>query len=329
MQRIIAVVKSDFQHSLRDNLLVYGLLGPLLLALFLGFFLPTLQANSINVALLDSAKPALVEEVSRFADVERVAGLDQLRDRVGGLDDTVGFVQEADGTITIIIEDNEQESVREVAALIANQAKGAYDVLPVDVRDLGVQESPLLPYVGAFLALMALLMGGFVIGFNIIEEKESQTIAALGVTPMRRWELIVGHSITGLLLALFMIFGSLLILGLEAVNFGQVLVFAVTGVMLSILFGFLLGAVSTNQVNGIANGKLGFMLFIVAPLVTFVLPASREFVLYWVPTFWTFAGFRAILVEGATWAEVWRLAGWNLALNGLFLAAVYRVLRKL
>ncbi|MDQ7790686.1 MAG: hypothetical protein RDV00_00970 [Clostridia bacterium] len=59
------------------------------------------------------------------------------------------------------------------------------------------------------------------------------------------------------------------------------------------------------------------MLFIVAPLVTFVLPASREFVLYWVPTFWTFAGFRAILVEGATWAEVWRLAGWNLALRAL------------
>ena len=49
--------------------------------------------------------------------------------------------------------------------------------------------------------------------------------------------------------------------------------------------------------------------------------------LYWVPTYWTYASFRAVLVDGASWAALAPLLGWMLMTSLVLLAASYRWLK--
>ncbi len=64
---------------------------------------------------------------------------------------------------------------------------------------------PLITVFGfSFVVIISFVLGGMIIGFNIIEEKESGALRALMVTPITKNELIFGRSILGVLILLSM-----------------------------------------------------------------------------------------------------------------------------
>ena len=63
---------------------------------------------------------------------------------------------------------------------------------------------PLITVFGfSFVVIISFVLGGMIIGFNIIEEKESGALRALMVTPITKSELIFGRSIMGIVIPLF------------------------------------------------------------------------------------------------------------------------------
>lgn len=136
------------------------------------------------------------------------------------------------------------------------------------------------------------------IGFSIIEDKETGTLSALAVSPLSRAEYVAGRSAVGLVLALVLVFGSLLIFGAGPFNVWQVLVVSLGGVFLAVLYGLYTGSVSENQISGIATVKFGGLIFMVAPVLTAVIPAKWQVLLYWLPTYWVYRGYDLVLSAG-------------------------------
>jgi ABC-2 type transport system permease protein len=178
------------------------------------------------------------------------------------------------------------------------------------------------------MAIMALLISGMIIGFAIIEEKESGTISALMVTPLNRTELIIGHSITGIFTAFGLTLAVTVILGVEGISYVKLITATAVGTLLSIFFGFALGSISSNQINGIANFKIASLLLIMPPLITLFISEGKEIFLYWLPSYWSYAAFRAVLVFKDNWIELLKIATVGVGVTVVWLLIIYLTLKK-
>jgi len=109
-----------------------------------------------------------------------------------------------------------------------------------------------------------------------IEDKETGTLTALAVSPLSRAEYVAGRSVLGLALALPLVFGSLWVFGAGPFNGWQVLAVSLGGAFLAVIYGLYTGSVSENQISGIATVKFGGLVFLVAPLLSSVIPAKWQ-----------------------------------------------------
>jgi ABC-2 type transport system permease protein len=321
IRRILSVARRDLLSSLRDRLLGYLMLAPLLLGVGLRFFLPSIGAASLSFALGPGVGAEVVETIRTYGAVSLHDDLAALEERVAAGDDVAGIARDAEGGLYVILQGDESHDTVELSQAIVRAIEhGLAPSVVVTESDIGAVRSPVATYGFIMLAMTSLMMAGFVIGFNVIEEKESDTLRALTVTPLRRGEFIAGRSLVGVAMPLLHLVGLGWILGVANVDWGMLAATIAATSLSGILLGFLIGVLSNNQMSGIANGKVLFMLYSIAPVGAMVLPESRAFLLYWAPTYWGFRAMQGIVLGEATWG--W-LAGLLAALVGV--TALYAV----
>lgn len=117
-----------------------------------------------------------------------------------------------------------------------------------------------------YLALLVTMVGGFIAALNIVKEKEIGTIEQINVTPIKKWQFIIGKMIPfwvigmvdftlGLLLARFVYgvipLGSLLLL----YSFLAIYLVALLG------FGLLISTYSDNQLQAMFVAFFFIMIF--------------------------------------------------------------------
>jgi ABC-2 type transport system permease protein len=320
-------MRRDIRHSFREFILIYGLLAPFLFALILRALMPAVGDTSINLVVTPELGEEMTERLRQYAKVEVVETRRQLESRVLALDDAAGIVIGEGGAYEVILEGNEAHDTAVLPGIILADILSP-SALEVSEVDLGRVGSPLRPMLSALLAMMAMLMGGMIIGFNIIDDKENATLPALAVSPLSRGEYIAGRSALGLLLATVLAMGSLFLMGMGPVNVGQVLVVVVAGSSLAVIYGLYTGSIADSQISGIATVKVGSLAFLIAPLLTALIPEKFHLGLYWVPTYWTYLAFNEVFVEAGPWSEVLRLAGINVLVSLIFLAGSWRLLSR-
>lgn len=188
-----------------------------------------------------------------------------------------------------------------LAALLAKDARGilrdrlllflvGYGVVIAAVLRWGV---PLLPVEGLrlFVApaapLIGILLVGTVLGFALVEERESGTWLVLRVLPL---------SDASLGAYLFSVSAGVgLVSGLAcAAVYGQAIerpgLYAASLLAASLgspLVAFSMGALASNKIEAMAIGKL-FNLPMAAPILAFVLPAPWHALLWWSPFYWIY-----------------------------------------
>lgn len=324
LKRILNLVQKDFINGLRDNIFVYALIAPLVLSLLLRFFIPALSTNSINVVLLEKEKSSVLGTMEELAQVEYVENLAGIKERVLKWDDTLGIIRtkEKDKPFKIIIEGNEDKAVVELTKTSLNKVAGK--LKEVKVKDINLEKpgQPAYQILAIFMCFMPLMIGGMLTGFALTEEKELRTRQSLNVTPLTNLEYILGKTLLGMTIALVMAVIIILILGMQ-VNWPQFLLVTCAGLFLSMIFGFFVGAISNNQLTAIANSKISSMFFVIPPILTLFIPKGTEILLYWIPTYWTFAGYRSLFWGVGNWEEILPIVGWNMVTNLIFLVIIY------
>lgn len=149
--------------------------------------------------------------------------------------------------------------------------------------------------VAGALAIAAML-GGWIVGFMLLEERAQHMIPAIAVTPLTRRGFVIWRLLAPTMLAL--LGGSIVVtLGRgDALALDRALVGCVLMAPSAPLFSLALVSVADNEVEGLALGKLAGLAFML-PLVTLYLDGPWIWLAAVLPPFWPIRW----LASGAWW----------------------------
>jgi ABC-2 type transport system permease protein len=328
MKRILAIFRRDVKSSVREFLLLYIILAPIIIAIGLRFFIPSVNAISFQFVLDQGMEKTTIAEFERYGKVELLDGRKAIENRVAKIDDIIGVVQNKDNKYIVISQGNENESTKNIAQqIIANMNKNQLEST-ITFSDIGAKMSSITIYGASSIILMAIVLAGMVIGLNIIEEKEDNTMSALSVTPMGKMEFISGKSFIGFFLPIIEAWFVVWILNLQNVNIVMLSAMTLASSFIAIIFGFLIGVLSSNQISGIANMKF-LLLFVSASFIgAVVLPAEAHLYLYWSPLYWSTIGLIKVITNSATWLQILQYTVYIIGLTVLVFLLSARKIKK-
>jgi ABC-2 type transport system permease protein len=326
MKKILAIISRDVKSGTRDWLIIYLSLASLLIALILRTLIPGLSSSSLSVVMLDNADSKLVDTLSERATILLVDSQEALEERILRLDDVYGVIEQSDGTYNIINQGNEAMPMNDTLRYMINAYSGQSVTLPFEVAfsDIGWMMSPLKLEGGSLLIIFTTVFGGMLILLNLVEEKMSNTLSAINVSPISRTQFVVGKGLLGFMIPIFGGFGSALILGFTEIDFLMYFVSVVSISLISIIIGFSIGVVNNEPISAIASMKIVFVPILASIFGAMFLSNQWQFVLYWSPFYWAYNSIHAILLDEATWGQVLRNSGLIILLTGL----VFLGLRK-
>ena len=322
MKRILFIARRDLKSGLRDFLVVYLFLAPVLFALLLRLFAGGVAASPLRVAVFEDGA-AIASALADYAHVEQFATRDALLERVLRLDDVLGVVATSAGH-ELVAEGNEMPGTDVGVRLVLYRLGAEEGALPaiVAISDIGFTLSPFILQGGLLLLIMTTVFGGMLILLNLIEEKMSNTLSAMNVTPASRLEFILGKGLLGFLTPVVGGSMAVYLLGFRDFNLGMFLVSMVSLAFISLIIGFLVGVTNDEPISGIAAMKGVFVPVLASVLGAMLLAERWQFVLYWSPFYWGYLNMNAILLGDAPWGEVLRNSTIILVITGIVFAAL-------
>jgi len=307
MKRILAIVGRDITSGKRDFIYAYIMIIPFIMALVLKAIIPGVDTTTVNIAVLDTLEPQLIEYLDEFAKVKEFETIQDIRVRVSKTDDYLGLVKK-DDKYNIISQNNESEGSYDFLELIVNSYQKDLYIFPIDIKitDSGWKLHPLKQQGANFLIIFTTVFGGMLILLSLVEEKMSNTLSAINVSPTSKFEFIIGKSILGLTIPIVGIIGILLIVGFEDINYLMVIVVSISVSFISMIIGFVIGIMNDEPISAIASMK---MIFI--PVMGSVFGAmylSEKFIplLYWSPFYWAYEAMNSIILNEATWPMIFK-----------------------
>lgn len=316
LKKIWTIFRRDTKVSIRDYFSIMLWIYPLVLAVAINIFVPSVNEISVNLALLENENTAQLEYLEQFAKVELFEDIEAIEQRVEKRDDIFGIIPEGN-SYYILSQGDEIEELRDYAKIL-----NIFYELDIQIEDtnaelieFGVEESSLKKILVNMVILMLSIMGGMLIALNIIEEKMDKTIRAVNVSPISRNSFIIGKSIIALLLSFIGAIVILLITGFADVNWGQILLAVGASSIISLLIGFIQGIKNDDIMSAVASIKLLFMPLAVSVAGIELLADKWHWLLYWSPFYWTYKAYDAVLSYSGTWLEILFYVGMTLVLS--------------
>lgn len=294
-KRIRSLMRQDLANALRDNLLIYMIVAPLLLAVAARLFLPSLEGITVTFAVDGSSvETAVIDQLHQYGNVELLDSRADVVARVNRVDDIPGIVRDGD-TYTVILEGNEPEGAAVGTAvlqtILAGDSPTTYETVA-----LSEGQSLVTEYGAIALLMLAVMMGAVVAGFIMVDEKESNAIRALAVSPLTLGQFTLARLLFALGLSTIIAFGSSLIVVGTAVNYGLLLIGCVVASGVAILVGSILGIFSDNQVQAVALIKVLMLVYMTLPFVTVFIPRNWHWPFYVLPNYWLWQTFENLFI---------------------------------
>lgn len=326
MKRIINFILKDITVARRDNIILYMLIAPLLIAFIMRLFIPSLESSTVAFAVDVSQGTEFAEKLKGYGKVYVMQDDAATRERVGKTDDVIGITA-TEGKYTVILEGNENDEIKEAAYVVLADITRGQRIAQYSINNTGGGKSLIKEYSAILIILMSVLIAGMSAGFNIIDEKESGAVRAISVTPLRMWQYLAARSIIITVFALILSLLSTLILLGTRVN----LLYTAVGTLfcsgIAILLGILIGGFAENQIKGIAMVKVIAFPFTIIPVASIFIPQKWQALLYIFPNYWMFRIFFNIFVK-VDISGFWLSAVITLAISAVFLLLLIFPLKK-
>jgi ABC-2 type transport system permease protein len=324
IRRLLTLLRQDLTGAFRDSVILYVVAAPLILAVLARLLLPSLEQATLTCAVIRKADPELVRKLEAYFRVETLPNEQALERRVLRPDDVAAVLVE-DGSTTLLLEGNEQEETRSIyvsalAAILGEpgaQGKveiraqslggGRQDAGRQDAGRQGSARSYLNEYVAVFLIMLATLLGGMTVGFNMVDDRHTRAFQALAVSPLPLRDFLISRALFATLQGLAVgVLTTVILLGFR-LPYGRLLVALVASGPVAVILGFLMAVMADNQIAAIGATKLIMPLYLLVPLVGIFLPGSWQWFLLPFPNYWMFLSFRSLFVATP------QLAGFGLA----------------
>jgi len=305
IRNILAITRRDIKSGLRDYFILYIIIAPFILALLLKMMTTSVGKTTVNIVVDSSIDTSLVEYLKEYGKVEIYDNIDKVNKRVNDTDDYFGLTKEGE-TYNIIQQGNELEGTVEILDYIVNSYKNQDLEIPVKVNisDVGWTLSPLKQHGGNLLIIFVTVFGGMVILLNLVEEKHENTLAAVNVSPVKRFEYIIGKGLLGFCIPIIHAFGMLGILNYGSINLYMVSIVILSIAMISVIVGFMLGVTNDNVIGAIAGMKMLFIPIFGSVFGAIFLNSKWHVLLYWSPFYWAYDSMNSIILKEATWTHI-------------------------
>ena len=214
--------------------------------------------------------------------------------------------------------------------IILNQTSGDQVSAPADIQ-YSFWYNPLMKYrnymVPAILVLLVTVICGFITALNIVSEKEHGTIEQINVTPLKKWQFILGKLLPFWIIGLFDFSLGLFILyfvyGINILgSLGVLYLFAIVYITGILGLGLLISTISNTQQQSMFVAFFFIMIFILmSGLFTNVesMPSWAHFVSNLIPVTHFMHAIRSIILKGSAFMDLWKdmvyIIGFSLVVN--------------
>lgn len=327
VKRILNLLHQDWTNALRDNILLYMLIAPILLAVGARFFLPSLNDNQYTFAVQAEMDAQLMERLDQIGKLEVFDTPLLVKERVLRSDDVPGLLF-IDGKSTLLMEGNEGEEARTLKAVI-EQALSGETVAEFTLTQAATSSRSLLKEYGAIIfILMNTLLGSLMMAFNIIEDKESKAMRALGVSPLSMLEMTIARGLFALGISLIMVLISTTLLLGTQINYGLLIIGFFFSIALPVLSGYVIGGVADSQLKAIAILKFYFLVYLTLPIITIFIPQKSHLFFYWLPNYWMWRTFEQLFIGNLGGPGFWLSGMITLSSSLLLVVIAFPFLRK-
>lgn len=285
MKSIMSMLRMDLKLVMRDKITLYMILAPELLAFVMLAVMGNAGRQMARFIVTADLPEDITEKLERVAEIETVSDYEALERRVMGADSVAGVYLDSDGPV-ILTEGNEKQGFLESNTLLLAKALSDKPVIfkSIEVESTGSQVTNI---VSASLILLAMLISGAVSGFNIVSERESGVIHAIGISPTNIYGYAAARTLIALVFGVINVCLSITIMG-KPWLVPQFLGIALASVFVYGLVAFLLGSLANNQISAIASMKLVIPVFLLLPVTSSFVPSHLRFLYYPFPMFWQY-----------------------------------------
>ena len=371
MQTILILIKKEFLQVFRNKLLLQILIVAPLVQFLLFPFTADYEIKTLNIAFIDNDKSTITREIQQkftyskyfvnfgLWDSKKETEQLMLKDLI---DILIEFPQDFEKSImnlehtTIAITANAINSVKAgIGVGYVQTLVGEYfEDKTIEVGALGNVPSKLLTtniywyneqmnyknlIVPGILVILVTLIGAYVTALNIVREKEIGTIEQINVSPIHKWQFLVGKMIPfwilGMAEFLLGLFLMKIVFGISVQGSFPVLV-AVTSIYLLVMLGlgFFISSMSNNQLQAMF---IVFFLFIVFVLLSGLftpiegMPTWAKYINYLNPMSYYMDVIKLIVLKGSGIEEIKMhisvLSGMAVVINAAALTS-YRETKK-
>lgn len=329
IKKTFKIFFKDIKVALRDSMLIYIIIIPILLAVGILLFAPGVTDSSAKIALLETDTVEHIDYLEKYAQVELFNSIEELERRVNKNDDIAGLVY-VDDHYEIVVEGNESKMITDYTKLLSSLYNLGVTEEETSAQILSFEKivPPLKTKLMNMLILMVVMLSGMIISLGIVQEKSDNTINAINVTPVSQNSFIIGKSLLGGVTALVSIMISLLIVGYTDVNFVLIILIGLTTLILSFVIGFLQGLSSTDVIEA-ATGVKMTMLPIAGSIIGYeLLSANWQWTMYWSPFYWAYKANDLILSKSNDFLTILLCGGIILVLAMIIYAVSIPKIRK-
>jgi ABC-2 type transport system permease protein len=328
IKRIISLFQQDLTNALRDNLVLYLIVAPLLLAVGARLFVPSLQEIKLTFAVERQVEQRVIDELARFGQVELYDSATAVQARVEMLDDVPGIIRR-DGEYVVLLEGNEPDSLPVVNAIMtAVLVQPGAPTIAIEQQQLSNDGSLLPEYTAMTLIMLATLLGALAAAFIIVDDKETGAIRALAVAPLRLVEYTLARAFFALALSFILVMGSSLIMLGTAVNYSLLLAGFLGSAGLIILVTYLVGGFADNQLSAVAIIKLLMAAYISLPVISIFIPQAWHWLFYPLPNYWFWTSLETVFIGQTGPVGFWGATGLMLAISLVGLAVIMPLVQR-
>lgn len=341
MRQLFHTFLIDVRMSAKSFMGGYMIIVPVIILIVLRTFVPSVESTTTTIAVVSEGDHAveqgLIDALGEFANVISYESIEKMEQKLRGSGSAEGLYWDpaAGQYVSVVERTRESNTIFSVGARVVRQytyhqlypggpriTSYTHDVPPELAGRTKI--SPVATVGGAIFIVFMVIICGFLIGLNLVNDKEEGTDAAIKVSPVSKFDYFVGKSIFPFLISMVYVIIALFALRLTTVNIAQTYVVAVVSFASTLLLGLVLGALGKNENEAIGYGKLGSMVVALSILGGTLLPDRWQWAVWWSPFYWIYDILEEVFSDSATWGVL----GWKSVLVVGTTAVYFLLLRK-
>jgi ABC-2 type transport system permease protein len=283
--RILTLSKKDISNIKKDKMMIFMFLVPLVIAFAVRFIMPSINTGTTKVFVSKNLPEEYEKKLSSYFEVIKTTDRKNLENSVMAFSDIPGIDFENNG-LEVVLQGNEEPAIINMLnAVIIDIEKGTSQV---SATDIGAKKSGISELIISMILIFVISISGVLGGFTMVDDKESKMINALAVSPIRLSDYIASKVIVAVSYSIIVSFISQLIMTGLQFNIKNYFLIILSGMLLSLTVGFIIGTLADTQNMAIAYTKIVTFLLVFVPMLSLILPASVQWIFGVIPSYWTF-----------------------------------------